>query len=296
MKLLYTGAKGFLGANTIPHLTQYNITSLGIEATNDIQCNLATHAPTLTQQYDTVLHAAGKAHVIPSTPQEEQAFYNINLQGTINLCSTLTSNPPHSFIFISTVAIYGVDNGQNITENTTPNPTTPYGISKLQAEQYLTKWAHENNVNLTILRPSLIAGPNAPGNLRSMVNGIKTGRYLTIDDGKAQKSIVLAEDIARVIPLLYDINGTFNICNDENPSVKEIGIIIAKQLNAKQPKNIPLWLIRPFAWLGNLLGAKSPLTTIKLKKLTQSLTFSNQKLKQTIPWEPLSIQTHYKIK
>lgn len=59
----------------------------------------------------------------------------------------------------------------------------------------------------TIIRPSLIAGVNAPGNLGAMVRGIKTGRYLSINHGKAKKSVLMAEDIARLIPKLAEVGG-----------------------------------------------------------------------------------------
>ena len=83
----------------------------------------------------------------------------------------------------------------------------PYQKSKIMAEQYLTKWCDKKGVTLGILRPSLMAGKNAPGNLGAMVNGIKTGKYLSINHGKARKSLLLAEDIAHLVPLVAENGG-----------------------------------------------------------------------------------------
>lgn len=113
----------------------------------------------------------------------------MNLQGTKNLCAALEkSGIPQAFIFISTVAVYGCEFGSNITEKHPLNGDTPYALSKIQAEEFLTEWCNKHGVILSIIRPSLIAGPNPPGNLGAMIKGIKTGRYLSIGGGKARKA------------------------------------------------------------------------------------------------------------
>ena len=87
-KLLYTGGTGFLGANTMPILEkQYEVTTVGITDRDEIKANFAKEVPVLPCRYDIVLHAAGKAHVNPKTPEEIQSFYDINFQGTVNLCN-----------------------------------------------------------------------------------------------------------------------------------------------------------------------------------------------------------------
>lgn len=79
--------------------------------------NLVEEGLILNEQYDIVLHAAGKAHSVPQTDEEKNAFFDVNLQGTKNLCSALEKvGVPRALIFISTVAVYGCDFGENITE------------------------------------------------------------------------------------------------------------------------------------------------------------------------------------
>ena len=78
-KLLFTGGTGFLGKNVMPLLKKdYQVITCGITPEDMINANLAKNAPELPEQYDVVLHAAGKAHVVPKTEEEKQLFYVIN--------------------------------------------------------------------------------------------------------------------------------------------------------------------------------------------------------------------------
>lgn len=298
MKLLFTGASGFLGKNVKPLLENtYQVKTMGLTENDDFKTDLSKEIPKLTENFDIVFHAAGKAHGIPNSPAEEKVFFDVNYQGTVNLCKALEeSTLPKAFIFVSTVAVYGVEFGDNISEDHPLKGDTPYALSKIQAEQYLTEWCAKNNVKLGIIRPSLIAGPNAPGNLGAMVNGIKTGKYLSIGGGTARKSVLMVQDIATLIPLLVEKGGVYNVCDDIQPSFKELEIIISKQLNKKLPKAIPFFVAKVMAFVGDLLGSKAPINSLKLKKITESLTFSNEKAKKQLGWQPLNVLENYRIK
>lgn len=295
--LLFTGGTGFLGKCVTPILRKhYEITTCGITATDNIKCDLATEIPELPKQYNVVLHACGKAHMVPRTEAEKQAFFDINYKGTVHLCKALEKyGIPDSLVFISTVAVYGLDCGKLITEEHPLNGVTPYAQSKIQAEEYLRTWCEKRKVVLGILRPSLLAGPEAPGNLGAMVQGIKKGYYFNINQGKARKSILMAEDIARIVPILTQVGGTYNVCDNTHPSFGELSVSIATQLGKTHPFSIPIWTARLFAKLGDLLGDKAPINTNKLNKIVQELTFSNTKAKTLLNWEPLNVLDNYKI-
>lgn len=297
MALLFTGASGFLGHNILPILKKsYEVSTCGISPEDTIKTNLAKEIPQLDKHYDIILHACGKAHTVPRTDAEKKVFYDVNYQGTVNLCTALEKvGAPKSLIFISTVAVYGCESGEMITEDHPLNGNTPYAESKKMAEAYLTEWCAKNNVILSIIRPSLIAGVNAPGNLGAMVRGIKTGRYLSINHGKAKKSILMAEDIARLIPKLSDIGGIYNVCDSHNPSFGELEHLITAQLGKKTPVSIPYWFAKCLAFCGDLLGNKAPINSDKLMKITESLTFSNEKARMALNWEPLDVLCNYKI-
>lgn len=296
-KLLFTGGTGFLGQNVKPLLDQqYEVTTCGITPDDVIKANLAKEIPELPEQYDIVLHACGKAHVVPRTEAEKQAFYDVNYQGTVNLCTALEKiGVPKALIFISTVAVYGCEYGDQITEEHLLEGTSPYAESKIMAEKYLTEWCARNGVKFSVLRPSLLAGKNAPGNLGAMVNGIKKGFYMNIASGKVVKSILMAEDIARLVPLVAEKGGVYNVCDTRQPSFGEISWSVARQLGKRKPLNVPYWMAWCMAKVGDWLGSKAPINTYKLEKMTKSLTFSNEKARRELGWEPMDVLENYRI-
>ncbi len=296
-KLLFTGGTGFLGTNTKPVLDQkYEVTTVGITDKDEIKANFAKEVPALPCKYDIVLHAAGKAHVYPKTPEEIQSFFDINYQGTINLCKALERvGAPKAFVFISTAGVYGLDNGNYTTEDMPLLGEEPYQKSKIMAEQYLAEWCSKNGVILGILRPSLMVGHNAPGNLGAMVNGIKTGRYLSINHGKARKSLLMAEDIAHLVPLVAEKGGVYNVCDDTHPSFGQLEELIAKQLGKRKPISIPYWFAKCIAVFGDIVGSWFPLNSKRLEKITLSDTLSNEKAKRVLGWKPLSVLDNYTI-
>lgn len=291
MTLLFTGASGFLGSNIIQLLNgAYNIISVGLSPQDTYLVDIATDIPTFIDAFDVVFHAAGKAHSVPKTEAEKRLFFDVNLQGTKNLCTALErSGIPKAFIFISTVAVYGCDSGENITEEHPLNGTTPYALSKIKAEKYLQGWCAMHNVKLSILRPSLIAGPNPPGNLGAMIHGIKNGKYLSIAGGKARKSVLMVQDIANLLPMLIEKGGIYNVCDSYQPSFRELEMVICKQLSRKGPISIPYWLAKSMAVIGDCLGEKAPINSLKLRKITSSLTFSNEKAVRELKWKPMNV-------
>lgn len=296
-KLLFTGGTGFLGKNARPILDKmYEVTTCGITPYDMIKANLVKNVPELEQHYDIVLHACGKAHVVPKTEAEINSFYDVNYVGTIHLCDALEKvGVPKALVFISTVAVYGCEFGDMITEEHLLEGKTPYAASKIQAEQYLTEWCAKNNVTLGILRPSLLAGKNAPGNLGAMVNGVKKGFYMNIAGGKVIKSILMAEDIANLVPLVAEKGGVYNVCDTNQPSFGQISQSVAKQLRKGKPLSIPYWMAWCMAKVGDPLGSKAPINSYKLEKMTKSLTFSNDKARKELNWEPLDVLTNYRI-
>lgn len=297
MKLLFTGGTGFLGKNVRPILEkQYEVTTCGITPEDLVKANLAKEVPALPERYDIVLHACGKAHVVPKTEAEKQAFYDVNYQGTKNLCAALEKvGVPKALVFISTVAVYGCEYGELITEDHPLEGTSPYAESKIMAEKYLTEWCSRHEVTLGILRPSLLAGKDAPGNLGAMVAGIRKGFYMNIAGGKVVKSILMAADIARLVPLIAEKGGTYNVCDTRQPSFGEISLSVARQLGKGKPLSIPYWMAWGMAKAGDLLGSKAPINSYKLEKMTKSLTFSNEKARKTLGWEPMDVLENYKI-
>lgn len=285
---LITGGNGFFGNHLIEVFKEKQFDTIGLNSCT-INVNLAVTVPSLSKHYEKVVHAAGKAHSIPKNKQEEESFYNVNFQGTINLTKAFDQMQhwPASFVFISTVGVYGIDEGELLDENTPLAGHLPYQKSKIMAENHLQQWAAVNNIELTILRLPLLVGKNPPGNLGAMIRAIKRGYYFRIGRGDARRSMVLAEDVAVLVASNKLKPGIFNLTDGIHPSYQELEDLIANQLN-KNIKTIPHALVKAAASLGDYLSFL-PINNYKLQKLQSTLTFSDQKARTHLNWKPRSV-------
>lgn len=293
--ILITGASGFLGKSILNFFSSKDISilSLGRNSLNDIKCDLSSEIPNLNlTEVELVIHAAGKAHKIPKTRIEVSQFFEVNMKGTQNLLISLEqlSQLPKYFVFISTVAVYGLDSGTKIGENTPLLAIDPYGLSKIQAEKLVIEWCKQHNVKSTILRLPLLVGKNPPGNLGAMINAIRKGYYFNIDNGKAKKSMVLTEDVAKFIPIIAPIGGIYNLTDGVHPSFYQASSAVAKNRIA----NLPLTIAKIVAKFGDLLGNKAPLNSLKLKKITSDLTFDESKARK-MGWNPQPVLEYLRI-
>jgi nucleoside-diphosphate-sugar epimerase len=263
----------------------------------DFKVSLENEIPNFDQKFDIVIHAAGKAHSVPKTAIEKQSFFDVNVKGTENLLKGLEATGfPKQFVFISSVSVYGVISGNLINEETPLTAEDPYGNSKILAEKLIEDWCKKNNIVCTILRLPLLIGKNPPGNLGAMIAGIKKGYYSNIAGGNAKKSMVLAEDVSKVLLKVAAIGGVYNLTDGYHPNFYEMSHLINKQLGKGKVKNIPFWVAKFFAFFGDIIGSRFPINSDKLHKLNATLTFDDSKARQEFGWSPQSVLTGFKIK
>jgi len=284
MKILLTGATGFLGKAILKELSSIRVITLSRNSA-EINTDLTTGNVELPK-VTAVVHAAGKAHIVPKTKKEREEFSRVNVIGTKNLLSSLEANLPESFVFISSVSVYGRAEGNFISEQEPLNANDAYGLSKIHAEALVQSWCLRNDVKLSILRLPLLVGISPPGNLGSMIKAIRNGYYVNIAGGKARKSMVAAQDVACIIPKVIKVGGIYNLTDGFHPSVSELSHHIAIQFGKKKLVNVPLWVARILAKTGDLLGRKSPFNSNKLHKLTANLTFDDSKARRELGWAP----------
>jgi NAD dependent epimerase/dehydratase family enzyme len=127
-----------------------------------------------------------------------------------------------------------------------------------------------------------------------MIKGISKGRYLSIAGGKARKSIAMVDDIAQLIPYCEKSSGIFNLCDSHNPSFRELEEIIAEQLKKPLPINIPGWTANCLAKTGDFFNL-TLINTERLRKITRSLTFSNEKIRRELNFIPSDVLTNFSI-
>lgn len=293
--VLVTGASGFLGQHIVNVLlNDVSIKTLS-RLNGDYNYSLEYQIPIFNEYFDTIIHVAGKAHSVPKNDLENDAFFDVNVKGTQNLLTgiELSGTLPKSFVFISTVAVYGVDQGEKIDENSPSLAKDSYGLSKIQAEQLVLKWCQKNNVICSILRLPLLVGENPPGNLGAMMHSIKKGYYFNIAGGLARKSMVLAEDVVSILLKASEIGGIYNLTDGFHPSFYELSNAIGKNFGKSRIFNLPFFLAKSIALMGDVLGAKFPLNSNKLKKITTDLTFDDTKAREVLGWNPNKVLDYY---
>lgn len=296
MKILLTGGSGFLGKNINQVLKDsHDISTLGRGNSNTFVANLTSLPDLELPKFDMVIHAAGKAHSIPKTNKEKAEFFDVNYNGTQNLLEAIVSSGcfPNTLVFISSVAVYGLESGYNISENQPLNGSTPYALSKIKAEGCILEWGKKFGVNVVILRLPLIIGAKAPGNFGAMVKAIKKGYYFRLANMENRKSMVLVEDISCLMPRLLGKKGTFNLTDGVNPLYSELDTYLAAQMG-KKVRSIPIGALKVISKIGDVVPG-FPLSTYRLEKLLCSLTFDDQKAVRELDWSPRPVVGTFKV-
>ncbi len=292
---VFTGLSGYLGNNIKSRLLITSYLTVGRKESNHIVSDLKYDIPRLINLKNiySVIHLAGKAHTVPKDLTEEKEFYDVNVDGTRNLLKGIDEwvklndgrEYPKQFVFISTVAVYGLEEGIDISEDQVLEPISAYGKSKLEAEKLVLDWGKEHGVNIMILRLPLIFGFGAPGNLGAMEKAIKKGFYFRIGTGDAVRSMV---DVEQLSDFLVNLDGSesgiYNLVSYHR-SFKEVEQIFS-DLYQKRIKVIPSWMAKFAAKLGDVIPG-FPLNSYRLKKLESSLTFDCSKAEQQLGWKKL---------
>lgn len=296
MRILLTGSNGFLGKIIYYNISRYyDVYTLNKRCSN-YNFDIVNDNVLFDHSFDCIIHAAGKAHLVPVSIEEINSFQNINVKGTKNILEALTKSfIPRYFIFVSSVSVYGLSEGSGILENAPLLANDPYGKSKIEAEYLVSEWCNKHNVICTILRLPLVIGPNPPGNLGTMIKGIIKGYYFNIAGGHAKKSMVLGTDIARFIIKASEVGGVYNLTDGYHPSFGELSYLISNQLGKSSVPTIPLFIATFLARLGDFLGPKFPINRHKLSKVTSTLTFDDSKARIAFGWNPTTVLDGFKI-
>ena len=296
---LLTGGNGYLGTYVRQHLDAcgFEVATLGRSENNTFVVDLSVEMPAINKSFDIVVHCAGKAHSFPKNENESKAFFDVNLIGAQNLLNALEAAPalPKHFVFMSSVSVYGLNQGVNVNETQPLQSNYPYGKSKIEAEKLIESWCRQHRITCLILRLPLLAGKNPPGNLKMMIEGIKKGYYFNISKEPVRKSIVMAEDVARLIPATIGMAGTFNLTDGYHPSFQELATLIAKQLHKPKPLSIPNWCSKGLMFSAKNFSFISPINAYKVQKLTLSLTFDDSKARSLLRWNPTPVLDAFKL-
>lgn len=251
MKILVTGATGFIGQAIIERLSAD--VSAGFEITGvarrppDVNCRdfrfisvdvtdkTAVSAFSGSGQYDAVVHSAGLAHQFGNI--DDDLFEKVNVRGTENIAELASRTGCRHFILIGSTAVYGAKNGP-IDETALCTPETAYAASKLKAEDACRRLCEKNNIPLTIFRLAPVLGEKGVGNVPRLIQSIHKKHFIWLGDGENQKSLIYVGDVARASKILLKrkTGGTeiFNLAADP-VSMKKLVRIISDELQTSVP-------------------------------------------------------------
>jgi nucleoside-diphosphate-sugar epimerase len=286
-KIYITGSSGFVGANLSDYLkkyTQFSICHLNLRKQNISKLELDSDS--------TIIHLAGIAHDMKKTSDADK-YFEINTELTKNIFDIFLQSAATNFIFMSSVKAVADKVSGILTEDSVSNPQTPYGQSKLQAENYILKFSTPEK-RVFILRPCMIHGPGNKGNLNLLYNFVKKGIPYPLAAFENKRSYLSISNLNFIINNLIinpDVpGGVYNLSDDEPFSTNAV----IQLFNDAMGKKSRLWKISPIiikviASLGDKL--KLPLNSEKLKKLTENYIVSNKKIKDVLKISRLPVSS-----
>ncbi len=291
--ILVTGANGFLGGALLRYLM-----SIGYNARGAIRhWNVPQESCILVEGLGAdsdwrpalrdcavLIHVAARAHVIKEVYGDSLAEYRrVNVEGTLNLARQAVAAGVKRFIFISSIGVNGNANVRPYTTQDPAQPAEPYAQSKWEAEQGLWHVQQETGMEVVIIRPPLVYGPNAPGNFGSLVRWIGQGIPLPLGAVHNRRSLIgidnLVDLIVRCIEHPSAGNNVFLAGDGRDLSTSELLHLVGEAME-KPARLIPM----PAAALqfgATLLGRKA-----MAQRLLGSLQVDISHTCETLDWQP----------
>jgi len=226
---------------------------------------------------DTVFHLAGFAHDMRDASKIADLYYKVNVSATVQLANLAVKSGVKRFVFVSSVKAGGNPPlGTCANEKDQKNTEDVYGKTKREAELKLLEIGQVSGMHVSIIRPSLVYGPNAKGNLKLMLSGVEKGWFPPLPEMGNRRSMIHVDDLVRAILLVADddrANGEIFIATDGVPhSSREIYDAMCGALD----RSIPKWSVPKI--LFDMVSLVNPRIKYKLNKLLGDECYSSAKL------------------
>ena len=298
MKILVTGANGFVGRALVEKLAKTNDVIALVRNTLDTKKhidnlqvlvsdldNSASYESSI-KGVDVVVHCAARVHIMDDLSSDtEELYHKANVRNTDELLSACIQNGVKRFIFLSTIKVNGEETGKTgFQSSDEPNPSEPYACSKLLAEQLIQKKCLHEDIDFTVIRPPLVYGPGVKANFKSLIN-IVLKRYplpfRSITNNL--RSMVFVENLVNLIEVCtynpHASNQVFLVSDDEAIS---FGQLVDEMASAADKKSLsfpmPISLIK---LTGALLGKRE-----SVRRFLSSLQVDIEHTKKTLQWQP----------
>lgn len=282
--VLITGSTGFIGKRLVNFLDMdnYHVRVISRNATpgrDYIVCDFEKDKipESSMTSIDTVFHLAGFSHDMRDASKIENFYYKLNVDVTVQLAELAVEAGIKRFVFVSSVKAGGTPPPKKcINENDQSDPEGVYGKSKREAELKLLKIGSESGMHVSIIRPSLVYGPEVKGNLQLMLAGIKKGWFPPLPEMGNRRSMIHVDDLVRAILLVAEdkrANGEIFIATDGTPHSSRY---IYNAMCSALDKSIPKWSIPKI--LFDMASLINPRIKYKLNKLLGDECYSSAKL------------------
>ena len=287
-KILLTGSSGFIGSYLKKDI---NIQAIVLRTNEVDNCKPSYTIDSLTEHtswnnafnnIDSIIHLAGLAH---SHSFSESDYYSVNTQGTLKLASDAAKAGVKRFVFVSSIGVNGLSTEYEkpFCYNSEIEPHNVYAKSKLDAENGLKKIAEETGLEVVIVRPTLVYGPNAPGNFGLLTKLVAKLPLLPFGLVSNKRSFIAVQNLTDLLLTCakhHDAAGhTFLASDGESISTKQFTNAIAKGLNQSiYQLPVPASIMRFGA---KLVGKKS-----MAEQLLDNLEVDSSNAFDVMGWKP----------
>jgi len=284
IKILVTGATGFVGNRLLKSFeskeNEIRILSRKPHPIYEtVVCDFrsSTIPENALSGIDTIYHLAGYAHDLQDSSKCEHLYRAVNINATINLAEIAVKHDVKKFVFVSSVKAGGkAIPGKCMTEENQEEPDGIYGSTKFEAELKLLEIGLRSQMEVSIVRSSLVYGPGVKGNLRMMLYGIEKGWFPPLPEIGNRRSMIHVDDLVRVILLIAKDDRAkgriFNATDGYKYSSREIYESMCRMLG----KSIPNWSVPKIFF--SFLSFINPKLRKKIEKLFGDEHYSSKKL------------------
>lgn len=296
MNVLVSGANGFVGRALSAQILARNMTVHGATRLATVlpegvipfvvgNINGCTLWPDALTNCSAVVHLAARVHVLAETATNPLTeFRQVNVQGTLSLAQQAASTGVRRFVYISSIGVNGAETFQQpFSFQDKVAPHSPYAVSKYEAEMGLQALASKSGMELVIIRPPLVYGPNAVGNFGLLIRWLKRGIPLPLGAIHNRRSMVALNNLVDLIVTCLThpaaANQTFLVSDGEDLSTTQL----LRRMGAALKKPARLFPLPVSALkFGAALMGKPELA----QRLCGSLQVDILKTKELLGWRP----------